>query len=178
MKCELIHVCELQSNVKWRLLYRGSENKFNWSEFHDKCDDCKPTLMIVKTSDGSIFGRYTTANYASAGWTFDRDAFLFCLKSNSLESAKYRVEYPGNALFNLDKTCGPNFGSHDLAFYSDRIFTTLNSTVKPKHVSMYGVPFKPKEFKIATEIIDIEVYEESYDETYDEIYSQNTTLYQ
>lgn len=156
-------LCEFPVNkLNWGLLYRGSENNFNWSEFHDKCEHEDPSIVIVKTIDGCIFGGCTKANFGCGGWAFDRDAFVFRLKSNSLEAKKYKVKYPEEALFNFDKTYGPFFGHHDLAFYNGSLFTTLNSTISEQSLgeiqSRYGVPFKPKEFKIDTEIIDVEVY--------------------
>ena len=51
---------EWAGNYKWRLLYRASEHGYTAESFHDYCDNKKPTLVIIKSSGGWIFGGYTT----------------------------------------------------------------------------------------------------------------------
>lgn len=63
LKNDLMWLCEFPENQNWELLYRGSETKFNWAEFHAKCDSKSPTLVIVKSKDGSIFGGYTESKW-------------------------------------------------------------------------------------------------------------------
>lgn len=58
-----MRLCEFPLCQKWQPLYRGSENKFNWNEFHAKCDSKSPTLLIVKSKDGGIFGGYTETQW-------------------------------------------------------------------------------------------------------------------
>ena len=54
----------LGSDYKWRLLYRASEHGYTGSSFHECCDDVKgPTLVIIKSSRGWIFGGYTTQSW-------------------------------------------------------------------------------------------------------------------
>ena len=54
----------LGSDYKWRLLYRASEHGYTGSSFHECCDDIKgPTLVIIKSSGGWIFGGYTTQSW-------------------------------------------------------------------------------------------------------------------
>ncbi len=54
----------LGSDYKWRLLYRASEHDHTGRSFHEYCDDIKgPTLVIIKSSGGWIFGGYTTQSW-------------------------------------------------------------------------------------------------------------------
>ena len=54
----------LGSDYKWRLLYRASEHGYTGRSFHECCDDVKgPTLVIIKSSRGWIFGGYTTQSW-------------------------------------------------------------------------------------------------------------------
>ncbi len=54
----------LGSDHQWRLLYRASEHGYTGSSFHECCDDVKgPTLVIIKSSRGWIFGGYTTQSW-------------------------------------------------------------------------------------------------------------------
>ena len=45
---------------EWRLLYRASEHGYTASSFHEYCDGKSPTLVVIKSSGGWIFGGYTT----------------------------------------------------------------------------------------------------------------------
>ncbi len=57
----------LGNNYKWKLLYRASEHDYTAKSFHDYCDDKGPTLIVIKSSGGWIFGGYTTES-----WSGDR----------------------------------------------------------------------------------------------------------
>ena len=54
----------LGSNYKWRLLYRASEHEYTAQSFHECCDNKGPTLVIIKSSGGWIFGGYTTESWS------------------------------------------------------------------------------------------------------------------
>ncbi len=59
---------EWLGNYKWRLLYRASEHGYTARSFHKCCDDVKgPTLVIIKSSGGWIFGGYTTQSWSGKG---------------------------------------------------------------------------------------------------------------
>lgn len=45
------------------LRYRASEHKFKATSFHKYCDDKGPTIVFIKSIDGSIFGGYTTQSW-------------------------------------------------------------------------------------------------------------------
>ena len=48
------------SGYKWKLLYRASERGYSAESFHKCCDNKGPTLIIIKSIEGWIFGGYTT----------------------------------------------------------------------------------------------------------------------
>ena len=50
-------------DYKWRLIYRASEHGYTAESFHEYCDDKGPTLVIIKSSIGWIFGGYTTQSW-------------------------------------------------------------------------------------------------------------------
>ena len=54
---------EWTGDYKWRLLYRASEHGYTAESFHGYCDDQGPTLVIIKSSGGWIFGGYTTKSW-------------------------------------------------------------------------------------------------------------------
>ena len=54
---------EWVGDYKWKLLYRASEHDYTTDSFHECCDDKGPTLVIIKSSGGWIFGGYTTQSW-------------------------------------------------------------------------------------------------------------------
>ena len=49
---------------KWRLIYRASEHGYTARSFHECCNDKEPTLIVIKSSGGWIFGGYTTQSWS------------------------------------------------------------------------------------------------------------------
>ncbi len=47
-------------DYKWELIYRASEHGFTTSSFFECCKEKRPTLIVIKSSEGWIFGGYTT----------------------------------------------------------------------------------------------------------------------
>ncbi len=50
-------------DYQWKLLYRASEHEYTPESFHKNCDGKSPTLIIIKSTDGWIFGGYTTQSW-------------------------------------------------------------------------------------------------------------------
>ena len=57
---------EWLGDYKWHLLYRASEHDYTAKSFHECCNDKWPTLIVIKSSGGWIFGGYTTELWG--GW--------------------------------------------------------------------------------------------------------------
>ena len=51
-------------DYKWKLLYRTSEHGYIADSFHKCCDYKGPTLIVIKSSEGWIFGGYTTQSWS------------------------------------------------------------------------------------------------------------------
>ena len=55
---------EWAGEYKWKLSYRASENGYTTRSFHEYCDNVQgPTLVVIKSSGGWIFGGYTTQSW-------------------------------------------------------------------------------------------------------------------
>ena len=54
-------------DYKWKLIYRASEHEYTAKSFHECCDDKGPTLIVIKSSEGWIFGGYTTRSWSGNG---------------------------------------------------------------------------------------------------------------
>ena len=66
----------------YQLIYRATRDGDSDKEFHSKCDNKSPILVIGKTPKGYIFGGYTTINLNYDKYTsyfFDNEAFVFSL---------------------------------------------------------------------------------------------------
>ena len=64
----------LGNDYRWKLLYRASEHGYTAESFHECCDNKGPTLVIIKSSEGWIFGGYTTQS-----WKFCRKHRFRCI---------------------------------------------------------------------------------------------------
>ena len=58
-------------DYKWRLIYRASEHGYTAESFHECCDNKGPTLIVIKSSGGWIFGGYTTQSWSGKGIYYD-----------------------------------------------------------------------------------------------------------
>ena len=54
-----------KKNIIWKLLYRATIDGSTPSDFHKKVDNKGPTLSIIKTKKGFIFGAFTNISYTS-----------------------------------------------------------------------------------------------------------------
>ena len=60
-----IKLREWLGDYNWKLIYRASEHGYTAKSFHECCDDVNgPTLVIIKSSGGWIFGGYTTRSWS------------------------------------------------------------------------------------------------------------------
>ena len=61
------YLLEWTDYYEWKLLYRASEHGYSAESFHEYCDDKGPTLIVIKSSGGWIFGGYTTQSWSEEG---------------------------------------------------------------------------------------------------------------
>ena len=68
-------------NLKYELLYRATRDGDTLNDFHKKCDNKSPIIVIGKTPKGYIFGGYTNIklNYTKDEDLYDSTAFVFSL---------------------------------------------------------------------------------------------------
>ena len=109
----------LGNDYKWKLLYRASEHDYTASSFHEYCDNKGPTLVVIKSSGGWIFGGYTTQSWSGSGVNVlslrifdngcvaDDKAFIFTLKNpHGVPSTRYIKKR--NCINSIK--CDPRFG--------------------------------------------------------------------
>jgi len=64
------------------LLFQTSKDGDSPSTFHSRCDGKGPTVVIVETKSGNVFGGYTSSSWAksSGGYVSNSGGFLFQLR--------------------------------------------------------------------------------------------------
>jgi TLD len=77
----------IKRRSKTTKVYRGSEDGFNTSVFHKLCDGLAPSLTIIKSEDGRVFGGFTSVPWnlvpgkngqmMPAAYKKDSDSFIF-----------------------------------------------------------------------------------------------------
>ena len=108
----------VECDVRLELLYRSSRDGLSASNFHSKCDNKGPTVVILETTDGGRIGGFTNTSWSSNDqYAYDDKAFLFALSGFGLSSpCKMKLLSSRNpfAICNIS-SYGPTFGfGHDL----------------------------------------------------------------
>ena len=107
------------------LIFRASENNFKAEKFHQICDGKSPTLTIIKSNYGKIFGAYTKCKWNSNNnWITDesRSSFIFSVHNSS----RHVIKHPKHAIFS-EKNNGPIFGKGYDIYISNNCNVNNNS---------------------------------------------------
>jgi len=74
---------------KWKLIYRATTDGFDTSNFHSKCDNQGPTIVIIKSNQGNIFGGFNkNAWISNNAYTTSSENFLFSYKNQDSKIKK------------------------------------------------------------------------------------------
>ena len=99
-----------EKSLKFELIFKASEDGDNCQTFHKICDGKGPTVTIVKSKNGYIFGGYLTVPFSSDRKAHTDDkAFLFSLTNMK----KFKILDPEHAVFHYAKGWGPYIGRKD-----------------------------------------------------------------
>jgi hypothetical protein len=101
-------------NQQWQLIYRASRDGYTAKAFHQCCDGCFPTMTVIRSKDGSIFGGFTSIPWGSTNEDkTDTLAFLFTLKNpHRIKPTKYSIHEQGVGFaVSHNPKEGPTFGS-------------------------------------------------------------------
>ena len=133
-------MCKFHAKVKGELIYRGSRDGFSAKEFHSKCDGKVNTLTIIKSTNGNIFGGFTTEAWSSSeSWVKDTRAFVFSLVNN--KNKPFRRGYQGKDKSSLwcSSSYGPCFGND--------IVIASNSNANLNSFANFGHSYKHRSYK-------------------------------
>ncbi|XP_069116525.1 interferon-induced protein 44-like [Argopecten irradians] len=103
-------------------LYSAKEDGIDTTIFHRMCDNKGPTLTLVYTKAGEVYGGYTSVSWQSYSnkHVYDSQAFIFNLGNEEDVPIMFRVQNPESAVL-LDERRGPTFGGrHDTSTVLDK----------------------------------------------------------
>jgi hypothetical protein len=108
---DLMLLCKFPLYQKWSLIYRASQDGFEAAKFHSKCDLVPNTLVLIKSSNGNVFGGYTDQDWTPNKYhKGDSNSFIFSfININHSESYKMMCTKPSCAISCLNRN-GPIFG--------------------------------------------------------------------
>jgi len=126
---ETIYLNKLLKTVNKKLgdtLYAASRDGDAAGDFHSACDEKGPSVIIVETLSGNVFGGYTDVSWSSKSSEFKRSdtSFLFRLRPSMTQYVIKQSEVSYAVYHNSDR--GPTFGAgHDLKIASNAM--SINS---------------------------------------------------
>ena len=111
--------------INLTLLYKATIDSDRAEAFHEKCDNEKSSLILIKTTDGKRFGGYTSCDWK--GNSIDKkddNAFIF-----SLDKMEIYDIIPGEEAIGCYPSYGPVFLGCQIRIY-DEAFTKGGTTFK------------------------------------------------
>lgn len=145
-KTEKITKCSFISSC-----YRMNRDGFSARAFHEQCDGLKPTVTFLKCDSNIIVGGYTRESWDGMELKYDKDAFLFSLKTNTIY---FNVE--SQPAINASPNLLPSFGKDDI-FISEKE-TYHQSNMKSYSPNQSSIPNIENSSKLDLIVLDIEVY--------------------
>ena len=111
------------------LLYRGTRDGGDGPNFHIKCDNHGPTILLCKNDKGNIFGGYSSISWMNNGdWKSSPGNFIFTLTNiYNIEPTKFNLKNNNyNQAVYHNNNFGPIIGCNDFYFYQN--FLNVNSS--------------------------------------------------
>ena len=98
---------------RMELIYRGSRDGMTSNNFHNKCDNKNPTIVLYKNIKDSVFGGFTSLAWANSGnYRPDPQAFIFTLVNiHNSEPTKFKIKSENEGVYH-SSGYGPTFGSN------------------------------------------------------------------
>ena len=157
-----------KKNIIFKLLYRATQEGNNIRTFHNKCDNIKGTLTIVKTTKGMRFGGYTEQKWycSNNNKTYqkdDKEVLCFCF---SLDLFKI---YNFNDNFKYSIYCyyngGPYFSGGFFSIYNDKglLFGYTVYTIKSNSFGKIENDYEINNGQTNFSVVEMEVFQILFD---------------
>lgn len=159
IKLEALCGCKI---IGRRLLYRASEQGFESTAFHRKCDFVPNTLTLIQTQNGCVFGGFTSKVWeGNSVHKEDASAYIFSFKNKRNIREKMAINRAKcvDAIY-CDPDCGPCFGKSgeihiaNLSNQGEESFSKFNGTYWSLTSNAKDFLADDTNFKVA----EIEVY--------------------
>ena len=144
--------------IKYELLYRATRDGDKVEDFHKKCDNISPILVLGKTPKNYIFGGYTTLllNYNKDEYLSDIEAFIFSLnhkkkfyskdKDRAISKTKVYCIIFGNGSNSLQITnnilTNRNHWSNPNGSYGDNLNLTENQSFSITEFEVFQIKYE------------------------------------
>ena len=148
------------------LLYRVSRDQSSPINFHKMCDNKGPSLTIIKTIEGYVFGGFNPVSWISeVMFNETENSFLFSLTDGKYRKPMKCPSYKSMRKFAIkqnESEFSPGFGETDNADLFIAYKTLKNSYSRLGNVYKCPKGYNPKEFLAGKQsdwkIVDVEVY--------------------
>ena len=139
-------------NILYTQIYKATKDGGTGKDFHRYCDNKNPSLTLIESTNGYIFGGYITIPVESpSNWTYknnDNNAFIFSMNNN----LKFPIQNKSYVIY-LHKDYVPDYGANDI--YTESNFLNFNSQCgsingynAPPEKMAGGQYFKVKELEV------------------------------
>ena len=135
--------------LKYKLLFRATEENYSSSEFHKKVDEFKNTIIIIKDINNFIYGGFTTKTWdGNKLYKSDKNSILFNLDKEKY----YEVNNAQHAIY-CDKELLATFGDGDLILGPTSIESAFpksfgNKDIKDNELTMGYNKLSPVELEV------------------------------
>ncbi len=108
------NVHSLNNKYKFNLIYKKSQDGFNCTTFHNRCNGQGPFIVLIKLQSKKIYGDYNPIGYVRRQqWVSSYDSFIFSFENNQ-DMYNMKIDRVINADFSIYKDCNSslfNFGN-------------------------------------------------------------------
>jgi hypothetical protein len=107
----------------WKLAYQGSRDGFGSDKFHSMCDLKGESVTIIKSSNGFLFGGYSSVSWDTKNKNGQSEnapgSFIFTISNpHGIQPTKDSPIKPEYAIYH-NSSWGPLFGANDMYVSSD-----------------------------------------------------------
>lgn len=126
------------SDQRWDLIYQATRDGFESTTFHRLCDYQGPTMVVIRSTEGYLFGGYASKSWSpTAGYIDAPNSFLFLLtNANGNQPTKFVCKKNSNALHGGIQY-GPVFGNGNDLYINDKSNTNTSSVCRISDTSSY-----------------------------------------
>lgn len=153
----------------WRLIFQGSRDGFTGKSFHTICDSKGPTVTVIQSENGNIFGGYNPNPWKnSTSYDFSKDTFLFSLKRDAdktplkleltglyhsntygaYNNPNYLSTFGGGHDLHICNNCNQSTGSYSNLGYSFSTSDIVYGQISAKNYLAGSYNFKVKEIEV------------------------------